>query len=192
MRHFELQLRIRNNRLKQRRLELGLTPAGLAERAGLGYGLYLEYENLRRSPLRKQDLEWRPSALKLASFFGATPSELWPEAILAVQKHTLTTRVDAQTLLLGYESLVPAALPSPEEHLERAEQQKTLVEAMGSALTTREIRVLEATVEDERSCADVGRDHGLSGERVRQIRARALRKLRRRLRDAEPPSEAEG
>lgn len=94
MKDFELTMRLRNNHLKRRRLELGLSPRQIAEQTGVGYQTYLDLEGLRMSPLSKLG-GWLPSAEKIAEFHGVGPEELWPEAVLSVVQPVVTREIDA-------------------------------------------------------------------------------------------------
>ena len=185
MEDFELELRIRNNRLKERRLGLRLTSREMANQIGVSFGIYSAYENLRQSPLGKAKfglrpgvLEWRPTAVRIASFFGASPEEIWPDTILAVQRNSVTARIDADTLLLAGRELAPKALPAPDGPLEDADRAEVVAKTLAE-LTPLERGVVEARFVWERSLADIGRGLGLTAERVRQIEASAMRKLRR-------------
>ena len=190
----ELQLRIRNNRLKERRLTLGLTRVALAEKAGVPTSTYVSLENLKLSPLCKyrlpegrgaaawsESLVWSTSATKLAAFYMVPPEELWPAAILAVRKNVIETKVDAATLLLARSELVPQQLPSPEDIAEQSEQVRVVGEAL-MHLTQREQRVLHMHFgigcDGEYTLAEIGQDFEVTGSRIMQIERKALRKLR--------------
>jgi len=186
MKDFELQMRLRNNRIKARRVELGLSARQLADVVGLSYPMVLEYEGLKESPLAKRGEDpWRPSAKKLAEFFGCSCDELWPEAVLAVKKPVLTMDVDAPQLamLAGAES-ARLALPSPEqaaiEHNLSDQVRRVL-----KTLTPREEKILRMRFGIGKTGG--GRDYtrdalgdieDCSGNRISQIEHKALRKLR--------------
>lgn len=80
-----------------------------------------------------------------------------------------------------YGDSVPAQEPEPFEHLSAVLLQEALTEALAK-LSKRERRVLQARYGlldgSERSLQAIGDDLGLTRERVRQIEAGALRKLR--------------
>ena len=108
MKEFELTLKIRNNRLLQRREEMGLSAPEVAAKAGVSYGIYNSYESFRVSPIgaipkcqvvvgwrifkvfdinnQKFKGFWKNSAKKIAKFYGVNPSELWPDAALQIKK----------------------------------------------------------------------------------------------------------
>jgi hypothetical protein len=191
---FELTLRLRNNPLKRRRRVLGIKPRELAERIGISYGLYLQYEGLKMSPLSsgKSSSEslWRPSALAIAEFYCCSPTELWPTAILSVTTPEVVREMEAKKLMAAM-SVTPAELPSPEECVDHAEMLATL-ESMLGKLEPREAKVLRLRFgigpdgAEPMGLSEIGKHislerrpgHAVSGERVRQIELRGLRKLR--------------
>ena len=191
MRDFELQLRIRNNRLKSRRLGLGLSAPKMAVRIGVSYGVYLDLEGLKSSPLRGSGFaqrgprEWTNSALKIANFFCVLPEDLWPDAVLAVQKSTVTTTVDAEALLLSAGAAAPLELPSPSDRAEGEELSAAILESFADArLTPREEMVVRKRFgigeKSDHTYEEIIPSMGgsLSRERVRQVELRALRKIR--------------
>jgi len=52
IKEFEINVTLKNNLLKERRLKLGLTQKELAQEAGISHGIYSELEGLRMSPIR--------------------------------------------------------------------------------------------------------------------------------------------
>lgn len=190
---FELTLRLRNNLLKRRRRELGLKPRELAERIGISYGLYLQYEGLKESPLRsgkrRGGSPWRPSALTIAEFYCCSPTELWPTAILSVTTPEVVREIEAKKLMAAM-GVQPAELPSPEECVGHAEM-VAAVERMLGKLRPREAKVMRLRFglgsdgDDPMKLSEIGkhicleRDPGyaVSTERVRQIERKALGKM---------------
>lgn len=195
MKDFELQLRLRNNRLKARRLALGLSSRELAEKTGVSPSDISAYENMRLYPLVKsrkvgrktwgEPDTWRVSANKLAFFFKCPCEELWPDVILAVKKPVVTTEVDSKQLALlsGFEEQrLLEASPPPDEVAEAVELAEA-VDGVLATLTPREEEVLRLRFglgdEDEHTNDEVGEKIGpVSRERARCIESSALRKLR--------------
>lgn len=191
MKDFELTLRIRNNRLKSRRKELGLSPRELAERVGISYEIYIAYEGLKTSPLRKNtgtEAPWKASALTLAAFYCCLPEELWPTAILAVRKHEIVAEVEGAKLLAAASS-IPEALPSPEDSVFWRERKEAL-ESILAELPPQSVKVLKqhfgfGEYPDGVTLAEAGRivgrvdGHGpISGGRASQLEAKAMRILK--------------
>jgi RNA polymerase sigma factor (sigma-70 family) len=177
VREIELEMRLRNNRLKQRRRELCLSGPQIAEQIGICYGVYIALESMRRSPLGKTG-EWRPVAMQIAKFHGASCEELWPDSVLSVTNPVVRREIDARDML---------ALLDPESHdPERLLAQKEDAEGISRALdnlSARESDIIVGRFYDGLTYEQVGaRLHGrISGERVRQIERNALRKLQRNL-----------
>jgi len=179
MKDFRIRVQIRNNRLIEMREQLGMSPRKLSEASGVGYGTILDYESLKVSPISKVKSEaWTPSALKLSSYFGVSPGELWPSAVLALKVRVAEKRVDAHEL----------AMISEPETIELLELKAAVATAMDT-LTLRESAVLRLRfgfdgspmTPEEISQITPSPFFGsvaVSRERIRQIEAMALRKLR--------------
>ena len=67
--------------------------------------------------------------------------------------------------------------PSPEDSYMQTEDHTSLTKAMAS-LTEKEVRVIEGRYVEEKTLEDVGASMGLTRERIRQIEAAAVQKLR--------------
>lgn len=188
MKEFELSLRLRNNCLKSRRVAAGLSAQQVAEQAGISYHQYLGFENLRLSPygryLPRRELEWRHSALKIAEFWKADPSELWPDAVVAVKHPEVTREVAAETALALASYAGTLELPAaPDELLERREMREIIGKAMNE-LVPIEAMILRRRYEQDLSASETARQlalgvHTYSPETVRKWEASALGKLRR-------------
>lgn len=197
---FELTMKLRNNLLKARRVELGLTSKAMAESIGITHGLYSAFENLKRPP--RSTRGWAPSAIKIAAHFGLQPKDLWPDVMLDVTSPVVVRELTAEQVrpLLGTQMQgVLHALPPPDHH--DLEQKLDVADAMRFAgLNERERTVIEERfglsgngeltfdevgqkMEDARpkfrvAHASVIADRGVSTEYLRQIELRALNKLR--------------
>lgn len=186
---FELTMRLRNNLIKSKRLALGLKARECAERIGITYGKYLDYEGLRESPLseRPGGERFKSSARRLARFFGCEPDEIWPDAVLAVNKPEVVTQLRADEALALAKMTIPEELPStPEELLESKAELWELKSAMAT-LSRRERAVLKARFWDEKTLRGTrlaradGSGEKVCTQQVRSIELRAIRKLRRQL-----------
>lgn len=185
MKEFEAEFRVRNNRLKERRLALGLSAPQLAKAIGVPYVTYVALESLRELPITAAG-EWRKSALRLSRYFGEPPEELFPPAILAVKNPKAIRRLDfadIRPMLVAAEE-ERLALPAPDEVMGVAERQTAVALAL-QTLSPREEMVLRARFgfdnedgegESAQSIAD---KIGVTRGRVAQIESRALYGLRR-------------
>ena len=186
---FELTMRIRNNLLKQRRIDLNLSARALSEQVGIPYSSYVQLENMREPPLRerkrgRRGMHWSNIALKLAEFYRCMPEDLFPSAVLAVAHPVVVKKLEAQELcpLLGSQcdGTVQALPPSSAERTEKLIEIIELIEHAG--LTPREDKVISMMLGLHSGISatldEVALEYGVKKERVRQIQEEALRKIR--------------
>ena len=129
-----------------------------------------------------QELGEEPTIEELAKELGIEPSEIKKAYRLITSEVSLDAPIfpgeEKQTLL---DILDQDALPSPEETYEKAERAKILKEII-KELPPRDQRILRLYfgLEDgkPRTLEEIGRELGISRERVRQLKARALKTLR--------------
>ena len=184
MKEFEVTIRVRNNLLKQRRLELGIESASaFARRLAVSVSAYSRLEAMTLSPLTASG-EWRPMALKIAAFHAVSPEELWPEAVLAFGAPEATRRLAAEEIAaLGWAER--RALPGPREALEERELAAAADEALGQ-LAARQPRLaafmrLRFGFDGEpRTLEQAAREMGVSRSRAGQLEASGIRQLRRK------------
>jgi DNA-directed RNA polymerase specialized sigma subunit len=173
-----LVAKLKNNRIVKLREERKLGSAkALADACGIHYSSVVKYENLQLSPVRHKDLGWKDSALQLAAFLGVDCEWLWPEITLAVKNTKVLREMNAaQSLAL----LEPRESSDPEKLLGAKEELDNLnVDILD--LTPIEADIIRHRFnDDDETLDDVGERHGLSGERIRQLEAQALGKLRQR------------
>jgi transcriptional regulator with XRE-family HTH domain len=171
MRDLELTLRVRNNRLKQRRLELGLSPRELAEQIGMNYQGYLDYEGLRASPLGPSG--WKPTAVQIAEFHGVSPHELWPERILKIVCPTVTQTLDARDLhqLTGFPEVA-----DPEQLLLERERTRVFDETLAT-IPARKQLILRRWSEGD-TFTEIAKDLQRGKARVQTLAWSGLRTVR--------------
>lgn len=181
MKEVELTLRLRNNRLKERRLALGLSQAKLASAVGCNTPAYSLLENMRASPLRK-DGRWRKVPLRLAAFFEVDVVELFPPSICKVAEPIYVHKLDEVDVraLTGAHSL--RMIKSPEVPLDRKELRAALKKELDlieprNAEILRRLYGLEG--QDKQTLREIAKIFGISRERVRQIALEGQSKLRR-------------
>ena len=146
---------------------LGITPTE--------FGWFI---NMQKQPKRPS----RELVQKLYDLTGLLMEEIWPrevftEEFLATPK-TAQLFKDIPTYLFP-ELVELRALPfaTPEEQYEQTELQEMLNEAM-KILSPRERKVVEDRIFNDKTLDEVAAEIGKTSERVRQIQARALSKLR--------------
>ena len=184
MKELEVTIRIRNNRVKERRLALGLTQKELAERIGLTQARYGTFETMRTSPIDKSTGEWMEAALMIAEFYKVDPTELFPDSVRRVEMPMAVKQVDLEELRLTTSQHAMRMLnPSATELDTRDRELREAVKDVLKTLTPREQKVLILRFgldgKGYKDLTEVGKHAGeVTRERIRQIEARALRKLR--------------
>lgn len=191
MKPFRVEISIRNNRLCERREQIGLSAPKVAAEIGCSYGCYIRLETCKTSPVRKDGKDWRPIALKIAEFYGESPGELWPDELLALQKRKLTLclSVDDMAWLTGHD---PEQL-DPLKLLEKKRQLAITRECVDQ-LDPRMRRFVEERFFEDKTRQEISKNGGDKGQkittgRIQQIEVKTLRVLRhkfgRRLRQDE-------
>ena len=186
MKEFEVTIKIRNNLLKARRTAKGLSTVQMAEEIGINYSTYLQYENMKTTPIgvsRYGHSRWKKPALKLAAYWETIPEILFPESIRKIEKAQATQLLSAvemsQHMLSEYSTKL--LLMSPDTRIEQEElgiaAQKVL-----QYLSPREERIMKRRFGfvdgEEETLQKIGDDEGVTRERIRSIEVKALRKLR--------------
>jgi len=183
VKELELTLRLRNNRLKERRDALGMTQPEFAIAAEVSLTTYRELESLRLLP-RVRDgsgWEWKDIALKLARFHCVEPEELFPPAVLGIDASVAVRRVDGEDLYPLLSEHQERLLEGPDAEHDRAELREQVQKAL-AGLRPREAEVLRQRFgldgRGEQTLDQVGVTLGVQRERIRQLEAGALPKLR--------------
>lgn len=185
MKEFELEFRVRNNLLKQRRIELGMNQGQFAEAVGITASSYSALETMRESPLHAKG-GWRMTAQKIADYHGVGPDELWPGTVLAVEVSKGTRLLDAEEiggLLLG-EHHMRLLASRPHEELMEKEDAEAVDEALGR-LRPSERHMIEGAYGigggEEKPLNQLAEELGVSSSRAAQIRERGLAKMQYRI-----------
>ena len=177
MKNFHVTLRVRNNQLYERRRETGLNQRQFAAEVGISYTVYVELEQLKRQPCSAGGFLFF-EASRLCAYHSATPEELWPEEVRAVEHPVLERTFDAAELreLTGSQSSRQLAEP-PDKRAEAADVKKALAVGMAS-LKGREVEILRRRYTENETYDTISKALGISRERVRSIEMKALRKMR--------------
>jgi len=193
-----------NNEVRRRREELGMLQRELGELVGISCQLISRIETFNRYPTMKE-------AKKIAEVLQSDVETLFPEWLQAfkLKRSSFTTEHVVTERLLPH-IVDKLALPDTLETTERKIDQEFLkqgVEDILDSLSDREAKVLRMRFgigvpvtkeetdrlddEKERSShgamtyEEVGRKFGVTRERIRQIEAKALRKLKHPAKRAE-------
>ena len=131
---------------------------------------------LRISPMTREG-EFTKGANQVMEGLGACPTDLWTEEQL-----TMNLKRSSSWSVMGREELHVLMNGEQKSLLESVAGQelKKAMDESRKALTFREQRVINLRFDEDKSLEDCSKDLKLSRERIRQIEAKALRKLRLR------------
>lgn len=181
MKEFHLTMQLRNNLLRQRRVELGLNQHEMAMAIGIQPGTYGLYETLRLNPLCRGG--WRRSARAIADYFKVCPEDLWPDAVLAVEEVQASRELDAGEMAALVSSHEERRRLTPDSQYEDKEQ-LAAIETILSKLSPRQQEVIASRyglsdheVEDRLTLA---KRLGITRSRVATIEECALVRIRLR------------
>lgn len=187
---YRVDFQVRNNLILQRMEERGIASvAELCRKIGASQSEMGEILGFKKSPLCKvspkdsEPTEWRTIVIKMADFFKCDPGDLFPEQMRLLEDNKRSVAVYADQMYAlaqmneqeGMINLLTAS--DPEEECVRLQLEKVTKDLLNT-LTDRERRVLELRFRQEKSLEEIARMYDASSERIRQIEAKALRKLR--------------
>lgn len=182
MKDFDVTVKLRNNRLLERREKLGMSAPQLAAAAGISYGQYNDYEYLRRSPFcRDRPYELRSTAQRLCDFHGVLPEELWPEAVLKVRCSLARRKLDYDQVALIVSDDMRARRLLPDVAVEELEAARSVQDAVRRIRDPRDRQVIEKRfgIDGRGGCTleEIAEEQGVMRERIRQREMRSLRRL---------------
>jgi RNA polymerase sigma factor (sigma-70 family) len=182
MKDLELTVRLRNNRLKERRDALGMSLKTFALAANVPKTPYQELELLRRSPIAEVDgsWQWQKIALKLAAFYEVDPEELFPPTILDIKTPLVIRKLDANDILPLPPQNQQKLIDSPDVALEHRERNER-VESVLASLKPQQAQVLRLRFglnkDGEHLYSEIASALNIPRERVRLIEEAAFRQL---------------
>ena len=129
---------------------------------------------LRVSPMT-QEGEFTKTANLVMEALGACPTDLWTEEQL-----TMSLKRSSSWSAMGREELHELMNGAPKSLLESVAGQelKVAMDESRKSLTYREQQIIGLRFDDDKSLDECGKELGVSRERVRQLEAKALRKMR--------------
>ena len=171
---YSVKVTVRNGLILRQMKKLGIkTQTELAKQSGLEPSTVGMLIGLKKRPVSSITGEWLDSAFALSSALQTEPEELWTEKqrgmALGRNSREVSMSEDAVAQLAsgnGTEQMVQKVLTSKEVA-------KTL-----EVLTPRQQDIINRRFFDGETLDEVAAHHGVHRERIRQIEAGALRKLK--------------
>ena len=161
-----LHIRAYNWPLRRAKECAGLTSMALAEATGISYQRYLSFEKLAVWPKDEE-------AERIAIVLGETPDDLFPENLRPVTGIGPTSvEIAVEPEKVGY--LLGGTVDTTIDQMLLAEDIHNAL----AKLNPRERAVLTARYADGLTLEEAGRAFHVTRERIRQVEAKALRKLR--------------
>lgn len=172
---YRVTVRIRNNNILKLIEDKGLPQYKVASEIGISYVTLIRYINMAESPLDVKN-SIKESAQKICSYFGKSLDEVWSlEQLTPIESNT-------RELEYSYHELTRLEnVSDPILSLENDQLKENIDFTLDTKLRPVESKILKLRFGfegDPLSLAQVGDMLGVSRERVRQIEAKAIRKLK--------------
>lgn len=196
--HYEddlrLELRARNNRLWHLIFDGFATRRAFCQAYGLAYAHVGALLNLTASPYLDDGGGARPLAAAIATIASVPVEEMFPPELYAeliMRRYALELPSERFKALAHGGVSAPLALPPMQDTVIAQREAREAIERVLITLTSREERILrmrfglnnrDGSSGAEHTLEEVGESFGVHRERVRQIEAKALRKLRHKMR----------
>jgi len=135
---------------------------------------------MRTRPIT-DDGEFCVSAKEIMEVLGACPTDLWTAEQLNLKliKNSHEVHMDQSTLQAAIcGEALPMLVEMPDEALSKSELSSVVDRLIKSKLTKREDSIIKMRFVSDMTLEDTARSVGCTRERIRQIEAKALRKMR--------------
>ena len=169
-----VKVTVRNNLILRRMKELGIKrQADLAQLCGISQPAVSALIGMRIRAVNIATGDWSDHALRLSAALHVDPEDLWTEN----QRDMMLDRSSREVSMSEDAVMQLASGLGPEQMTQHALMSERLDAAL-ETLDARERGAVKARFFDGATLEDIGREYGISRERVRQLVMRALRKLR--------------
>lgn len=172
---YRVNIKVRNNRLIEAIEESGGQLGGKWCKANnLNYTRVNDLIRLKSSPLAANKIDLSTTAAKLCEVLNKSPNELWSDDLIhPLVQNNIAVKLSAPEL----KQIVQYHENEPDKLFAISEMQDKVNDVVND-LDPREKEVIKMLFFDEYTLEQVGERFDVTRERVRQIEARALRKLR--------------
>ncbi len=183
IRDVAINMRVYNNQLRQRRLKADMNYRQLAEAVGVSNTECCKMERVTYDPIRHNSVGsvvgWKTAVTRISKYWAELPEDLFPEVLRTAESFEaeITTEVSDLALLSEYAQHASLSLEDPDSPFLRREE-RGLIDKTLETLHDREAKILRLRFEEDLTLTEIGRLLGVSGGRVGQLEAKALRKLR--------------
>ena len=179
MNDYRVNIKVRNNRILKAIEESGGTVGQKwCDANGLGYSSVNSLINMAISPVTKMG-ELIPTAAKLCEVLGKLPDELWSdEQIRPLEKNFTSLEMSREQIVaLMPPDAMGLELTDFDQYMHMRELPERIEEAIDT-LDERKQYILRSRFFEDKTLDELGKELGVSKDRVRQIEAQALRQLR--------------
>ena len=180
MNDYRVTVKVRNNRILKAIEAVGGTPGGKWCAAnGLCYVRLNSLINMTISPISQKSGGLIPAAARLCEVVNCLPEDLWSnEQLYPLESNFTEIEMSHESMLEMLSESRDSSYLQDFESVERQQQTDALNDALGS-LTAREAEVIRQRFFEDLTLGAIGKRLGVTTERIRQIEAKGLRKLRR-------------
>jgi len=169
-----VKVTVRNNLILRRMKELGIkTQEDLAQMCNMSQPTVSALIGMRIRAVNKVTGDWTDHAYRLALALRADPEDLWTEK----QRDMMLDR-SSREVSMSEDAVMQLASGLGPERMAQHALTSERIDAALDTLDARERAAVKARFFDGATFDDIGREYGISRERVRQLVMRALRKLR--------------
>jgi DNA-binding CsgD family transcriptional regulator len=170
---YNVTVKVRNNHLLTAMRDNGyFTAAELSRASGVTNSVIGDYLNLKRAPLLIGGA-WSRAVLKLADTLKRLPEDLFPKL-----HWTEVLRKNTAEVEMEFSQIQAISAGQTPEEIAMFSESVMQIDSVLKCLTAREESVIRAHFYDGKTLDEIGLEWCISRERVRQIEARGLRKLR--------------